>query len=75
MFNPGEIVKVEVKDKSKRFYTPDYLHSNIGYVFQIDDEHIYIKAFRKDIHGKSYVSSCDRYVLNDVIIEEINMEY
>jgi len=52
-------------------FTPDYLHSNIGYVFQIDDEHIYIKAFRKDIHGKAYVSSCDRYPLHDVDIEKI----
>ena len=71
MIKVGDVIKIEVRERSKQFFTPDYLHSNIGYVFQIDDEHIYIKAFRKDVHGKAYVSSCDRYPLHDVDIEKI----
>lgn len=69
----GKIVKVEVKENLKELYWPNYLHSNIGYVLDIDDEHIYLKCFRKDINGNAYVTSMDRYCLSDVTVEEIDL--
>lgn len=71
MLKENDIVKVDVKDERKELYHPSYLHSNIGYVYDIDTEHIYIKAFRKDVNGQAYVSSCDRYVLNDVYVKKV----
>lgn len=71
MIEVGDIIKIEVKQKAKQLYWPDYLHSNISSVSQIDEEHIYVKSFRKDIHGNAYVSGTDRYVLDDVVIEKV----
>lgn len=69
----GDVVKINVYDNFKHLFFPGYLHSNISYVWDVDEEHVYVKSFRKSLEGKAYISSVDRYPLDMISIEKIDL--
>lgn len=71
----NEIYFVQVVDKMKKLYFPEFLHQGIGYIWMKDDEHIWFKFFRSDSDGNPYISSCYRYVIEDIIYTPIEKKW
>lgn len=61
-----ELFLVKVKEESKDFYSPSWLHSGIGFIWQKDDEHIWFQFIKTSSDGKPYVSSPSRYCCADI---------
>lgn len=40
----GDRIFVNVLEEHKNIFWPEFLHSSIGYVWQIDDEHVYLRS-------------------------------
>jgi hypothetical protein len=74
MYKEKDIVRITVREEAKQFYYPSYLTDCIGYVWQFDDEHIYIKSFERDINGVPFISSISRYPLYDVTVEVLDLK-
>jgi hypothetical protein len=63
-----------VVNKSVRdLYQPDFLHDNIGYIWQQDEEHVWFKFVIKDINGTAYISGPHRFVRFDVDVSIVEM--
>jgi hypothetical protein len=63
-----KLYQIQVKDESKGFYFPLYLHSGIGFVWDKDDDHITFKFIRQSDSGDAFISSPTRYIRDDINI-------
>ena len=68
-----KLYHVSVKPAYREMYFPSFLHDNIGYCWQKDEEHVWFKFIQKDSDGKSYISSVSRFCWADVEIKPINL--
>ena len=63
---------VSVKKNSRNMYFPEFLHDNIGYCWQKDEEHVWFKFVHRDASdGNTYLSSPNRFCWADVEISLI----
>jgi hypothetical protein len=61
-----KLYQVQVKNESKDFYFPSFLHSGIGFVWDKDDHHITFKFIRQTNSGGGFISSPCRYIRDDI---------
>ncbi len=66
-----KIVHIKVNQSCKDLFTHKTDHDSIGILFQEDDEHIYIKPFKRDVNQVSFIGSITRYPKNMISIENI----
>ena len=67
-----KLVEISFKDESTAStYSDESDRLSIGYVWQEDNTHIWIKPFKRDFNNKSYVGSPVRYVKQLINIREV----
>ncbi len=67
----GDLVHIKVDQKMREIYSPDFLHDVIGNIWDIDEEHIWVKVATKNMKGESYMSGPHRYCWIDITIEKL----
>ena len=66
----GDCIEITVDKAMQECYFPSHLHHSIGFIWQLDDEHIWIKTIRYDHETKKpYISGPDRYSWFDISIQ------
>jgi len=58
---------VEVKEEEKWKYQPEWLHRNVGYIWEEDENKLYFKFVKTDLNtGKPYISGPHCYLRADI---------
>lgn len=68
----GDFVEIIVDEEMKDCYFPSFLHRQIGFIWMIDEDHIWIKTIRYNEGKNPYISSPDRYCWHDITVENVN---
>lgn len=55
------IVKVEVQEKFKQWFSDKQDHNSIGILFDENSDHISIKPFKRDLNSSCFIGSITRY--------------
>lgn len=70
----GDLVEILVDEGQKQLYQPGLLlHHVIGWVWQIDEEHIWVKAVAHAPVWNPYISGPHRYSWLDITIGRISI--
>jgi len=67
----GDFVHIKVKVASKHLFFPEFLQDIVGFVWGIDEEHVYIKSNAINDYGKSYMSGPHRYPWDCITLEKM----
>lgn len=68
------LVHIKVDKAMKELYSPNFLHNFIGFVWEIDEEHIYVKGPLQNDKKQSYLSGPHRYCWSDIMVEQIDLQ-
>ena len=69
----GDFVRIKATKEWADCFTPKFLRHVVGVVWQIDDEHIYVKTFERDVDNIPYVSGPHRYPFYMISVEKIDV--
>lgn len=69
----GDMVHIKVDSNCQCMYFPDWLHSQIGHIWGIDEDHIWIKCVVTNKYGEQYISGPHRYCWLDITVERISL--
>lgn len=70
----GKIIEIKVIDELKEIYQPPLFQNVIGIITEVDieEQHLYIKSFERNMDQIPYVSGPHRYCFSDITYRIIN---